>query len=287
MALALFSVQDAITRTLVQDLPVVQILTARFTAFAVFALIFTGWRVGLRTAFATGAPVLQIARSVLIIVEIGLFALGLRTIGLAEVHAIFSLFPLLVTAFAGPLLGEAIGWRRWLAVCAGFAGTLIILRPGGGVFHSAMLYPLAAAFLWALYSIFTRKVSRTDSFETSLVYTALVAAALVTPFGLAAWTQPATEQWLLLAFIAVTSIVSHLLLILALERVEAATLQPFNYLLLVFATIMGFAVFGELPDWWTIAGASIVVFSGLFVIWRERQLIRRNRISQPLPRRPG
>ena len=124
-----------------------------------------------------------------------------------------------------------------------------------------------------------------DPFETSLLYTGVIAAALVTPLGLSSWQPLSEPQWAMLLVLVVLSTMGHLLLMLALSFVEATTLQPFNYLLLVWATVMGFVFFDEFPDVWTITGGLIIVLSGLYVIWRERQLARKNVVERPLPRR--
>jgi len=286
-ALFLFASQDAMTRYLVQDLPVPQLLTIRFTGFAAFAIAFAIWRLGPRKAFATSRLVLQIARSALLLVEIAIFSLGLRYLGVADMHAVFAVFPLVVTALAGPLLGETVGWRRWIAVGIGFVGTLIILRPGMDIAQSAALLPVIAALMWGLYNILTRMASRTDPPETSLLFTGVVSLVLIAPFGIAHWTPPSADQWPLLLLLVLVSTTSHLFLIMALARIEAAAFQPFNYMLLVFATLIGWLAFNELPDFWTVIGALIVVGSGLYVILRERYLTSRNIVKRPLPRRPG
>ncbi|MEL7543164.1 MAG: DMT family transporter, partial [Pseudomonadota bacterium] len=142
LALALFACQDAITRYLVQDLSVPQILTVRFIGFAALAFVLAFARRGVRGALATRHPVLQIGRSALLVGEIAIFSLGLRSLGLADMHAVFAAFPLIVTALAGPLLGEQIGWRRWVGVVIGFCGALVILRPGFEVFRPEALLPV-------------------------------------------------------------------------------------------------------------------------------------------------
>jgi len=269
-ALALFACQDAFTKILARDYAVTQFLLVRFWAFAAFATVFAAWRCGLRTALRSARPRLQLVRCVIVVVEIGLFAFALRSLGLAEIHAISATFPLIATALAGPVLGEPVGWRRRVAVAVGFAGALIIIRPGSGVFHGAALIALAAAAMFATYNILTRLVSRSDRFETSLLYLAWVGAIGTTPFGLAAWRAPDAAAWVMMGLLAVSGIVGHLLFIKALELTPASLLQPLNYSLLVWATLIGFVVFGELPDAWTVIGAAVIVGSGLYAMFRER-----------------
>lgn len=269
-ALLLFACQDAFTKVLARDYAVAQFLLVRFWAFAAFATVFAALRCGVGTAARSARPLLQLARCTIVVIEIGMFAYTLRYLGLAEVHAISATFPLIATLLAGPVLGEAVGWRRRVAVAVGFAGALIIIRPGAGVFHVAALVALAASVMFAVYNVLTRLVSRSDRFETSLLYLAWVGAIGTTPFGLAEWRSPDAHAWLLMVLLAVCGIIGHLLFIKALELTPASLLQPLNYSMLVWATLIGFAVFGELPDMWTVIGALVVVGSGLYAMFRER-----------------
>lgn len=267
-----FAIQDAITKHLIVSLSVFQIVAVRFFFFALFALIFAARRVGLRAGFRSGNPPLQIFRALLITAEISLFAATIEHMGLAEMHALFACFPLLITALSVPLLGEAVGWRRWLAVCIGFIGTLIIIRPGLGVFNPWSLGALSAALMFALYNLLTRRVSRYDSFETSLLYFGVVGFVSSLVFAVFVWKQPNGLESLLLLAISITAIVGHLCLIKALELVPAVILQPFNYFVLVWAIIFGYLLFGEVLDPVSLAGAAVVVASGVFIARREYRL---------------
>ena len=177
IATLFFAWQDALTKHLVQTLPASQIVAVRFFFFALFALAYVSRRIGIATAFRSQRPWLQIFRGLLLSGEIIVFAYAIQFLGLAEMHTLFACFPLLITALSVPLLRESVGWRRWLAVFFGFIGTLIILRPDSGVFQPAAAIALAAALMFALYNILTRKVSRHDSFETSLLYMGVVGFA--------------------------------------------------------------------------------------------------------------
>lgn len=264
-----FAFQDSITKHLVQDFSVFQIVAIRFFFFALFALAFAAKRVGLGSAFKSANPTLQIVRGLLIVSEIAIFAYAIRFLGIAEMHAVFACFPLLITALSVPMLGETVGWRRWLAVGIGFIGTLIIIRPGSGVFDPSVLIALSAALMFAVYNILTRKVSRTDSFETSLVYFGVVGCVvfvLIAPF---VWQTPNAAQTGLLLTLSTTAIIGHLCLMKALELVPAVILQPFNYFVLVWAILFGYFVFGEVLDGYTLIGAAIVVGSGVFIARRE------------------
>ncbi len=276
LATFLFASQDAITKHLAETVPISQIVMVRFFFFSVFAVLYAVRRGGVRVALISHAPALQFLRGLLIVVEIGVFATALRYLGVAETHVLFASFPLMVTALSGPVLGEVVGWRRWCAVAAGFAGTIVILDPGGGIFDPAAGIALLAAFLFAIYNLVTRRTGRIDRFETSLLYFGLVgfgASSLVAPFF---WTSLNAAEAGWLAVLTVTGIGGHLLLIKSLQLAPAVILQPFNYFLLVWAILVGYVVFGEVLEYRQIAGALIVVGSGLFITFREYRRHRRN-----------
>lgn len=277
IATLFFSSQDALTKHLVQTLPASQIVSVRFFFFALFALAYVSRRTGIATAFRSQQPWLQIFRGLLIAGEIIIFAYAIQFLGLAEMHTLFACFPLLITALSVPLLGEPVGWRRWLAVFFGFIGTLIILRPGSEIFQPAAAIAILTAFMFALYNVLTRKVSRYDSFETSLLYMGVVGfvgSALIAPFY---WQPVTTSEALWLLLISTTAIIGHLLLIKSLSLVPAVVLQPFNYFSLVWAIIIGFFLYGEVLTSTMLLGAAIVVGSGVFIARREYKLIQQQR----------
>lgn len=271
VATVIFAAQDAVTKQLTQLLPVGQIVFVRFLAFAVMAAVIVRVRmkVSVRAALKSQVPVQQIVRCLMMCAEISLFTFGLRYIGVAEMHAIFSCFPLFIVALSVPMLGESVGWRRWLAVSIGFLGTLIIIRPGTGVFDAAALMPVACAVIYAFYNLMTRRVSRHDRFETSLLYFGVVGTVASALPAFLYWETPTQQAALLLAAVTVFSITAHLMLIKALELAEANVLQPFNYLILVWAMVMGWAFYGEVLDNLAIAGAALVVASGVYIGLRE------------------
>ncbi len=275
IATVFFALQDVITKQLTAHISVTQIMVVRFAAFALFALIYAGRRVGVSLAFKSATPKMQIVRCLIMCTEIGIFAYSIQFLGIAEIHAIFSCFPLVITALSVPMLGEQVGWRRWLAVSIGFVGTLIIVQPGSGVFNPAALLALLCVLMYSLYNIFTRQVSRHDSFETSLVYFGVVGfvASLIAVIG--RWQTPDSTTWLLLAGICFTSVTAHMMLIKALEVTSAVVLQPFNYFILVWAIVFGYLIFGEVLSMHEVIGAFIVVASGLYVGMREYLIARR------------
>lgn len=269
VATLLFAIQDAVTKHLTDTVPVAQLVAIRFFFFACFALVYASRKMTLAQAFQSHWPKTQIIRGLLITIEIALFAFGLHHMGLAELHSIFACFPLIITALSVPMLGEKVGWRRWLAVTVGFIGTLIIIQPGSDVFSPFALIPIVSALLYAVYNLLTRKVSRQDSFVTSLLFFGVVgfiSSAIVLPF----YWQPLENReiaWLLA--ISAISIASHLCLIKSLELAPAVILQPFNYFILVWAMIIGFSFYDEVLPITTLIGAAVVVSSGIYIGLRE------------------
>ena len=277
LATLLFASQDAITKHLISSLSVVQLMFVRYCFFALFALIYATRKRRLGQVFQSSWPKLQILRGLLIAGEMALFAFTLRYLGIAEMHTIFACFPLIITVLSVPFLGEQVGWRRWFAVSIGFVGTLIIIQPGSGVFSPFALIALACAFMFAVYNIITRKVSREDSLETSLIYfgvVGFVTSLLAVPFF---WQAISNTEVMWLLAISIISIFSHLLLIRSLELAPAVILQPFNYFILVWAMIIGYSFYGEILETATLVGASLVIGSGVYIARREYLVARSKR----------
>ncbi|MDH4556734.1 DMT family transporter [Pseudomonas sp. BN417] len=264
LAMLVFASQDGITKYLVKDFSIAQLLMMRYWVLVVAAIGYAAWKGGLRIAARSSLPWLQVLRSLLAIGEAALFGWGLHYLGLSESHALLAVFPLITLALAGVFLGEVVGIRHWIGALVGFAGTLVILRPGFGVFDAAALLPLLAALGFAAYNLLSRKTGQSDSFATNMLYMAVVGTIASTCFGIPAWLPPSPVEWVLLGVYSVAGMIGHLLLIKALEYAPAAALQPFNYTLLVFATLVGLLVFGEFPDTWTIAGAALVLAGGIY-----------------------
>ena len=202
--------------------------------------------------------------------EIYVFVWAFSLLPLADVHAIAAVSPLIAVALAAVLLGERVGRHRWLAVAAGFAGVLLIMRPGSGVMGPPALIALLAAFLWALLQVLIRRVGLEDSVETTALWSAAVAVivlAFTAPF---LWQTVADDDWPLLVTVGLLGSAGHLVLFRALQIAPASMLQPFGYTLVVWATVMGYLLFGDFPDAWTICGIVIVMACGLHAFSRER-----------------
>lgn len=267
----LFVCLDATARHLTQTYSVTQILWVRFVIFVVFAaaLIGPGNLVG---SFRSARPVLQVVRALIMLFEIGTFTLAFRYISVADVHAVAASTPLMVTALAVVFLGERVGVRRWVAVLVGFAAVIVILRPGIKELHWYHLIPVAGAAFWAVYQVMIRIVSRTDSSRTTLAYTAVIGAVIMTVIGPFDWRTPDLEGWVLLLLSGLLGAGAHYALILALGAAPASHVQPFIYTTFLWALVVGLILFGEFPDAVTIAAAAVIIAVGLYVMNRERQL---------------
>ncbi|MFV3372258.1 DMT family transporter [Pseudomonas sp. NY15435] len=266
LSMLIFACQDGITKVLVRHLPVAELVMVRYWVFVLFALIVCRAQGGIRAACRSASPWQQVVRALLGVGEIAIFGLALRYLGLAETHALYAVFPLMTLGLARVFLGERMVARQWLAAVVGFGGTLLILRPGMGVFELAALIPLAAALTFAFFNILSRRISHTDSFATTTLYMAVVGAVAATSAGLPAWVTPTPHEALLMSIVAVSGVIAQLLLIQALKYAQASTLQPFNYSLLAFATLIGLFVFGEAPTAWTVSGALLILLAGLYSI---------------------
>jgi len=270
VAMLTFATQDAITKTLAQELAMAQIVMVRYWMFAVFATLLIARRPGgLAQAVRARRPWLQVFRSAIFVVEVGVFGWVVARLPLSTAQAIFAACPLFITALSPIMLGERVGPRRWLAVAAGFAGVMLILRPTGGFLDPVGLVAVLGAAMFALYSILTRLLSQEDRFETSYGYVAWIGCGLATLVGPFLWQGPSPEQWLGLAVLGCTGILGHMLLMKAYELAQASVLQPFSYTQLLWGIFIGMLVFGEYPDALMLTGAGIIVAAGL-VAMRER-----------------
>jgi drug/metabolite transporter (DMT)-like permease len=269
VAMLAFAAMDGISKVLAQQLSIPQILWVRYIFYMAFVAIMLR-RPGLRITLQSGQPWLQLGRALLIVIENGVFVLAFTLMPLADMHAIAAASPLIVIALSVPLLGEKVGIRRWLAVLIGFAGVLIIVRPGLQTLDWRFVVAVTGTVLWAIYQILVRMCARTDSGETTWAWTAIVGLVATSTIGPFVWVWPDATGWAWLFAIALLGTLSHLALIKALEFWEAGALQPYSYTLLVWAALIGYSAFGDVPDAWTIAGALVIITSGLYAWHRER-----------------
>ena len=199
--------------------------------------------------------------------------MALKTLQLAETTSIFFFAPMVITALAGPLLGEWAGWRRWLAVVVGFGGVLVITRPGVGVFGLGHAYALCGMFSYCFYVIMTRRMAAKESPESLIFYSALAPVIVMLPTVPYTASLPSDPfHWLILASLGFYGAFGHWLLIRAYRLATTSALAPYPYLQMVWMISLGYLVFGQFPDRWTLAGAAIIVASGLYIVHREHRL---------------
>jgi drug/metabolite transporter (DMT)-like permease len=276
----IFSGMDALAKGLTQTYPVQQVIWARYSIHLVIVLAYllAIERRPLGGLLHSRRPMLQLGRSLAVVLSSAFFTLAIKFIPLADATAINFVTPLLVTALSVPLLREKVGIRRWTAVGIGFLSVLIIIRPGPGMAHWAVVLPLGSAVAFALYQIMTRQLAAIDSWPTTLFYSAIVGVgltSLVVPFG---WVAPDWQGWLGFAGLGVLGGASHLLLIRAFTLATASTLAPFTYVQLIWAILWGVLLFANVPDLWTVLGALVIAGSGLYVLFRENHLRRAGRL---------
>lgn len=271
MAILVFASQDGITKHLAEHYSLMTVIMIRYWAFLAFVLAISAYsKGGIKQVARSGMLKMQLARGVLLAAQICLAAYMFVELGLVDSHVVFASYPLMVTLFSIPLLGEKVGWQRALAVITGFIGVIVIVQPGSGVFKLISLLPLIGAAAFALYNIMTRYVARTDNGETSFFWTGVGGFIFITMIGPFFWNPPVGFDWVWMAILCVTGAGGHYLMIKALEVAEASSLQPFTFLQLVFAGSIGVLVFDETVTINTFIGGGIIVSAGLFTIWRER-----------------
>ena len=269
-AVACFACLDSSAKFLSRDMSVIQVVWARYAGAFVLAFVLSNPfnHPGL---VESRRPFLQIGRSLALLVSSFLNFLALRYLQLDQALAITFSAPFLVALLAGPVLDEWVGLRRWVAIGVGFFGVLVVTRPGFGSIHPAALLSLAAAFTLAFYNVATRLLARSDSSGTTLFYSNFVGFIATTPLLPLVWTPPrGAVDVLLMIAVGAFGAFGHYLLIVAHRLAPASLLSPFMYTQLLWAGTLGYLMFDDVPSRWTLAGAGIVVGSGLYLLHRER-----------------
>jgi drug/metabolite transporter (DMT)-like permease len=270
LAVTLFALQDGFSRHLAETYNVFMIVMIRYWLFGAFVLAWALRRPGGLRSIVTPQPFLHLARASLLIAEVCVIIWGYTLIGLIESHAVFAVCPLLIAALSGPLLGERLGWHGWAAILAGMVGVLIILQPGSGIFTPAALLPLASAFMFALYSILTRKASARDSSFNSLFWSGTIGAVIITVIGLPQWEWMTGLDWVMTGVYALLALGANFMLIKCYETAEASVVQPFAYLQIVLVSIIGVVFYQELLEPHVMIGAAIVIAAGLVALLTTR-----------------
>ena len=264
----MFGLLEATAKHLSAFYPVPQIVWARLFFHVLLFLPFVAV-MGASAVLRTKRPVLQLVRSGLMACATITMFTALAFIPLADANAIVYLSPVMVTALSVPLLGERVGIYRWSAVFVAFLGVVVIMRPGLGIVHWGASLALITALAYAFFQIVTRTLHTTDSPLTTMFYTPLVGFVVMSAVVPFYWVTPTLEGWVLMALTGIFGGLGHFLLIKALDFVEASTLQPYQYLHILWAAVLGYVVFGDFPDLWTCIGAVLVLGSGLFIFHRE------------------
>lgn len=275
----LFSATDTVAKFLTQDFHPIQVAWSRQMGLMI-GVLFLVMRMG-RGVFRTQHLPLQISRGVAAAGSATLFIMAVKYVPLADAVAVSFIAPFLVTILGALILKEYVGPRRWTAIAIGFIGMLIVIRPGYGVFHPAILLIVVAATLFAIRQIISRKISDTDKTPTTMAYTAFISVALLSLPLLFVWRTPDWDLKLaLLISMAVLGGVAEYLVIRSLELAQAVVLAPVHYSLLLWGTFYGWLVFGQLPDGWTWLGAAIILITGIYTLHRER--LAKKRAKQAL-----
>ena len=270
-ALMLFALLDATSKHLSASFAVPLLVWARYTLHFAIMLVFVAPSMRLQLV-RTDNLALQVVRALALVGTTGFAMMAFRSMPLAEATAVLFLAPLLVTLLAGPFLHERIGAGRWAAVLVGFAGVLLIARPGGALNLAGVLWALAGAACYAAYQLLTRRLSHAEHPLTLLFYTALVGTAVMSLALPWFWFEfaPAPRQWLMIASLGVYGGVGHFILIRAFRLAPASTLTPFGYTQLIWAGLLGWMVFGHIPDAMSTAGMAVIAASGLWLALGER-----------------
>jgi drug/metabolite transporter (DMT)-like permease len=272
LALAVFSCLDTTAKYMatMSGLPITQVVWVRFVSQLVM-IVFVVGILALPRLLQTRKLGFQLARSSLMLMSTLLNFVALQHLRLDQTQTIAFLAPFVVALLGGPFLGEWIGWRRLAAILVGFSGILVVIHPGYAVFEPAMLFAFGSMLCYSVFILITRYLATYDAPEVTLFYSLLAGTFLMAPWAMAEWVWPTSAKiWLLLVSMGFWGGLGHYIFILAYRHAPAAILAPFIYLGLITHSLGGFLVFGHVPDQWTIAGAAIVIASGVYLVHRER-----------------
>jgi drug/metabolite transporter (DMT)-like permease len=264
-----FAALDAAAKWLVKTLPVAEVVWLRFATHVLLMLVLLLPRRGLALLHMKSVK-LNLLRGAMLASMTGLNFWALQYLQLAETGAIQFSVPILIALLSAWWLKERLSLQRWLAIVGGFAGVLLVVRPGSAAFHPAILLSVANALLYAAFNLLTRRMAAQESPESMQFISALGAAAVLTPFALAQWQWPAgVLPWAVAALCGLTGGLGHQFLAMALRHGSAAVLGPFLYQQIVYMTLWGWLLFGQWPDAYVVAGAVVVIGSGLYLLWLD------------------
>ena len=271
VAISMFATMDALAKYSSETIRVEMVIWGRyFFHFAAMVLMLP--LLGVRRVFYVKDPVKVTIRGLLLLGCTMCFFTAISLIPLTDANAIVFVAPLITVALSAFVLREKVGIRRWSAVGIGFAGVLIVLRPGFAEIHWAYFLVLAMATMFSIFGLLTRSLNRTEDPVAMLFHTALVGfigTGILIGFY---WETPTLQEWILLIVIGMIGGVSHQILIFGFRYASASLLAPFQYTVIIWATLYGYFIFGDLPDAWTLAGTALIVAAGVYVWLRERQI---------------
>ena len=273
LAMLCFSLMDGMSKYLGQRNDILSVVMIRTWFFGLFVLGWGWFRSGGIRAVAASAQIgLQILRGALLALQVCVIVTSFVHLGLAQTHAIFACYPLLVVLLSVVFLGERVGWWRMGAIFVGCLGVLIIVQPGTQVFRPEALIAVLATLGFASYNVLTRYAARADSADTSFFWTGVSGAVVMVLLAPFFWTSIRPEDWLVMLMLCITSTLGHFLMIRALAVAEITVLQPFTMLQIVFASMIGLALFEEMVSAHVFIGGGMIIASGLLAFWREAKL---------------
>jgi drug/metabolite transporter (DMT)-like permease len=270
-AMAVLPGIDVIAKFMGQaGMPVMQIVWARLTFGALLTLPFAARHTGLRGLMPDN-PAIHFLRASLLIAATFFFFFSLKFLPIADALAIFFVQPLVVTALSPLILKEKVGPHRWAAVCVGFVGTLIIIRPSGATLNPGTLLALAAGTSLALYFLLTRRITgRTRAIVTTF-HTNAIGSLIASVLVAFVWKTPTPGEWLQFLALAAIANIGHYCIVRAYDHAEASLLAPLAYTEMVTSTLMGLIFFGDFPDAYTFLGVSILIACAIYISMRERR----------------
>ncbi len=268
-----FAASDAIAKLLTSSFHPLQIVWLRMLGLFIGVCVLVAIK-GL-PVLRTTKPQLQILRGVVAVGSGTCFIIAIGFVPLADAVAVTFVAPFMVTILGALLLKEPVGARRWLAVVAGFIGMLIVIRPGHGIFHPAILLVVIAAIFFAIRQLLSRWLSGIDSVVTTVAYTSIVAFSITSVTLPFVWVTPSGLKILLIiAGLTLSAAIGEILIIRALDIAQSVVLAPSHYTLIIWSTLYGYIIFNDLPDRWTLVGCSIIIASGIYTTYREYILSR-------------
>ncbi len=271
LAVGLYSIMDAMVKWLGPSYPTMELVFFR-SLFAFIPIAYVLWRSGSLAALRTKNPHGHGARALAGLVSLSLFFYAYTRMPLANVIAISFAAPLLVTALSVPLLGERVGRRRWTAMSIGFIGVIIMVQPDAGMFDRTAILALSATVFYALVIVSIRKLSRTETPIAIVFYyaaTSTLVAGAVMPF---IWVMPDAEGWVLLVLVGVIGGAAQFAMTHAFRLADVSVIAPFDYMHILWAALLGFFIWGEVPGNTIWIGVPIVMASGIYILFREAHL---------------